>query len=137
MSVDLTDLQPGCKYPDLTGNEHILFVDDEFLILAFAKESLERHGYRVTTAISEAEALEALNRPGPPVDVVIADVIMPGLSGPELVRCMLERRPDLKVLFTTGFSDREIAGRTAGLPFRLIRKPFMTLEVLKEIRALF
>ena len=87
------------------GQEHILFVDDEEFLAEMAKSMLERLGYQVTVRQSSFEALEVfMNSPGQ-FDLVITDQTMPGMTGSDLARRMLQVRPDLPIILCTGYSN--------------------------------
>ncbi|MBU4261782.1 MAG: transporter substrate-binding domain-containing protein [Proteobacteria bacterium] len=88
-----------------TGTEEILFVDDEVQIADMAKEILQRLGYAVTLRKSSIEALEAFHNQPEKFDLVITDQTMPGMTGIELSRRMLQIRPDLPIILCTGYSS--------------------------------
>jgi PAS domain S-box-containing protein len=84
--------------------ERILFVDDEVPLATLGKAMLERLGYRVTVQTSSLEALATFTAQSDQFDLVITDQTMPGLSGAELARLLLEIRPELPVILATGYS---------------------------------
>lgn len=96
--------RPPRPSPDRAGPV-ILVVDDEEPLRALAKEMLGYLGFRVETAPTGEEALERVRR-GPPPDLVILDVIMPGIGGIETFRRILRVIPTQKILIATGFADR-------------------------------
>lgn len=83
----------------------VLVVDDEARIRAIERRVLEQAGYRVVEASGAAEAFTTLTA-GTPIDLLIADLDMPDVSGEEMVRQIRTMRPDLKVLYVTGHIDR-------------------------------
>ncbi len=87
------------------GNEHILFVDDEKILAEMTKTMLERLGYRVTVETSSLEALQAIQREPYRFDLMITDQTMPGMTGFDLARRVLQIRPGLPVILCTGFSN--------------------------------
>ena len=87
------------------GREHILFVDDETILVEMGKTMLERLGYRVTVYTSSLEALAAFEAHPEWFDAVITDQTMPGMTGMELARSMLRIRPDLPIILCTGYSN--------------------------------
>jgi PAS domain S-box-containing protein len=109
--------------------ETVLLVEDEDAVREAAAEHLASQGYRVLSCASGAEALQRLNAPGP-VDVLVSDVVMPGMSGPELVRRARVERPNLPVILVSGHTGEALAGgdlegpRDAFLP-----KPFRLVEL--------
>ncbi|MCB1120719.1 MAG: PAS domain S-box protein [Verrucomicrobiae bacterium] len=85
--------------------EHILFVDDEEPILKFSKAALRKFGYRVTALSGSIEALDAFRKDPDSFDLVISDQIMPNMTGMDLARQILEIRPEIPVILSTGFSE--------------------------------
>ncbi len=90
---------------EVTGNEYVLFVDDEQDILNLGKHMLEKLGYRVTTASHGDEALEVLKAQPMAFDIVVTDQTMPRRTGLELTREIRKIRPDLPVIIITGYSE--------------------------------
>lgn len=88
------------------GHERILFVDDEEIVASVIKRSLERLGYQITTRSSGADALETFRARTKEFDLVIADQIMPQMTGVQLARELLRLRPDLPIILMSGFSER-------------------------------
>jgi PAS domain S-box-containing protein len=110
--------------------ETVLVVEDEPTVRQMASRALAELGYQVVEARDGAEALELLGRQEAKVRLMVADVVMPGMDGPELARQVLALRPGLAVLFMSGYTDDEVVRRgllDAGQPF--LQKPF-TPEVL-------
>jgi len=102
---------------------------------------LEGRGYRVLTAAGAAEALRVTEQGEQPIDLLITDVVMPDLSGPELARVLQRIQPGLKVIYVSGYPER--AAAFAGLSEALaseqavfVHKPFAPEALLAEIRAL-
>ncbi len=118
------------------GTEIILMVEDELAVLKPTRKFLERHGYTVLAAANGQEALSLWENNRATVSLLLTDLVMPGgLNGQELARRLQAEKPDLKVIFASGYSA-EIAGRD----FRLlpgeafINKPFATDFLLETIR---
>jgi CheY-like chemotaxis protein len=87
------------------GNETILLVEDEQALRRLARTVLQRHGYRVYEAGSGVEALSVWNEHGLEINLLLTDMIMPGgLSGRELAAQLREKKSDLKIIYTTGYS---------------------------------
>jgi two-component system, cell cycle sensor histidine kinase and response regulator CckA len=99
---------------------------------------LESFGYRVLTAANGMEAIETLERSGAPLHMVITDLVMPKVSGRELVEWIATRRPRLPVLLMSGYTDDEII-RTAieGAEVPYLQKPFSPSVLAKKVRELF
>ena len=89
-----------------TGNERILFIDDEKSIVIMAREMLEQLGYQVETKMSPVEALELFRSKPDEFDLVITDMAMPKMTGDILVKKILTIRPDIPIILCTGFSER-------------------------------
>jgi two-component system cell cycle sensor histidine kinase/response regulator CckA len=108
----------------------ILVVDDEQDILNFVNTALERAGFTVVQANSGDSALEIFEKLQEPVDLLLTDVVMPGMSGPMLVDRLLAMQPSLPVLFMSGYDDRQVVQRyVLKEGFALLAKPF-SLEAL-------
>jgi two-component system cell cycle sensor histidine kinase/response regulator CckA len=117
------------------GTETVLVVEDEAAILELAKESLEELGYTVLTASSPEEALRTSKERGAPIDLLITDVVMPGMNGRELARRLGAARPELKCLYMSGYTADVIAHRGVleeGVSF--IGKPFSLTVLAKKVR---
>jgi PAS domain S-box-containing protein len=119
----------------LGGTETILIVEDEDALRSLAQRALERQGYTVLTAPNGTVALElAANHRGP-IELVISDVVMPGMGGRPLVEKLQRRYPGLRVLFTSGYTTDEIVRRgvmTSETPF--LPKPFGIAELGRKVR---
>jgi two-component system, cell cycle sensor histidine kinase and response regulator CckA len=112
----------------------ILVVDDEPLVLRIIKGVLSMEGFRVLAAASAGEAMEVHERE-PRIDLLLSDVVMPGVSGPELADVLLARDPGLRVLLTAGMPDTPVI-RAAILDrgFAFIPKPFLPSELSAKVR---
>jgi len=118
------------------GGEHILVVEDEEKLRKLMKMLLSRLNYKVTLAANGGEALLLLEEKGLKPDLVITDVVMPGMDGPELVERLRKKQPDIKVLYMSGYTDNVIVHNgviDAGTPY--IQKPFSTQDISKKIQA--
>ena len=110
----------------------ILVVDDEQEILNFVQSALNRMGFSVVLALSGDIALDLFGKLSDPIDLLLTDVVMPGISGPMLVDRMLAMQPSLPVLFMSGYDDRQVVQRyVLKEGFALLPKPF-TLEALHD-----
>ena len=117
------------------GNEHILLVDDEKILVDALGQMLESAGYRVTTRTDSEDALKTFETCPDAFDLLITDQTMPRLTGKHLASRMMEIRPDLPVILSTGFSDvvdREDAA-AAGIR-EFIMKPFKFNDLSSRIR---
>ncbi|HEY8504466.1 MAG TPA: PAS domain S-box protein [Gemmataceae bacterium] len=120
--------------PCLDGTETILLVEDEAPIRGVAATVLRAHGYTVLEAASPARARELLAAAGK-VDLLLTDVVMPGLSGRELFEQLRELYPGLRVLYMSGYTDDIILhhGVLAG-GAALLQKPFGSTVLLRKVR---
>ncbi len=119
--------------PDKT----ILVVDDDSDVLKLVGLILTTKGYEVITATSADQALrKARNLDGPP-DLLLTDVVMPGLSGPMLADRLSEVHPSLRVLFMSGYDDRQVVRRyVKEKGFALIPKPFTADQLSEKVETL-
>jgi DNA-binding response OmpR family regulator len=112
----------------------VLIVEDEEEVRALARDVLEMDGYLVLEALDVADATHlAETHPGP-IHLLITDVVMPGASGPELARRLRGARPDLRVLYMSGYpeSDRRIEGEAGWTAW--LQKPFTPDGLLSKAR---
>jgi CheY-like chemotaxis protein len=118
----------------LTGSETILVVEDMSGLRALTERMLERLGYTVLLAANGDDALRWFEQ-GTPIDLVLTDVVMPGLSGPQLAGKVAAIRPGLKVLYMSGYTDETIVRHgilEPGIAF--LHKPFNSDALGKKIR---
>ena len=123
-------------YPDppraLRGRETVLLVEDDEGVRRVISQILKGYGYHLLEAANGDEALLAAERWTGPIQLMITDVLMPGMSGRELARRLADRRPDLRVLYTSGYTDEAIVRHDAlGAGIAFIQKPF-TPEALAQ-----
>jgi two-component system, cell cycle sensor histidine kinase and response regulator CckA len=114
------------------GRETILLVEDEDVVRELAREALEEGGYTVLEARHPGEALLVAERQGDGLDLLLTDVVMPHMSGPELAQRLREQRPGLRVLFMSGYTDDATLRRgVLRSEVFFLQKPF-TPEVLSQ-----
>lgn len=118
---------------ELNGNQTVLVVDDEELIVTMAHTILADHGYKILTANSGDKALEILSRSSPPVDLVITDLIMPGMSGRELVEQIQRLHPGMPIICTSGYVWPGVQARDPNF----LQKPFTAQDLLKQVKLIF
>jgi DNA-binding response OmpR family regulator len=116
------------------GRETILFAEDDASIRKVVVAVLERAGYRAIAATDGHDAVRLLRAQTEPVHLALLDVVMPRLGGPDAWEQMRTIRPDLRVLFTSGYADDQYV---ASLPANaeVIGKPFRTDQLLNRIRT--
>ncbi len=113
----------------------LLVVDDEPLVRAPAARLLRRAGYEVIEAQDGREAWICLQRRAWVVDAVLADVVMPGLTGTELAALVRFRRPELPVVLMSSYREDELLGRGLRLSHGLLlTKPFVEATLLSRVR---
>jgi len=120
----------GPRTDDLRGTETILVVDDEDLLLTMGQAILTSYGYQVLLANSGQKALELLSEKNGGIDLVITDLVMPGMSGRELVEEIRSRSPDTPILCTSGYVWPTAQTSERGY----LRKPFTTEEFLAKVK---
>ena len=123
------------KSRDLTGVGTVLLVEDEDGVRAFSARALRNKGYDVLEARSGDAALEVLGEAEKPIDLLITDVVMPRIDGPTLVRQVRESRPDLKVIFISGYTEdafRKRLDQDAGIHF--LPKPFSLKQLAGKVK---
>jgi two-component system cell cycle sensor histidine kinase/response regulator CckA len=123
----------GSVTPQKQGRELILIAEDEELVRKPVVQFLERVGYRTLAATNGREAVELLSAHTESVDLVVLDVVMPELGGPEAYERMRVIRPNLRVIFTSGYADDRYRERLPA-DAELLEKPFRTEELLRHIR---
>jgi two-component system, cell cycle sensor histidine kinase and response regulator CckA len=116
------------------GTETILVVDDEQPVLDFVTRTLKRCGYSVLAARGPLEAL-SLPDAARPVEVLITDVLMPNLSGPQLVTRYVARHPAPAVIYMTGYVDDATMDLELDQEVVMLRKPFGALDLARAVRA--
>jgi CheY-like chemotaxis protein len=121
----------------ISGSETVLFVDDEAALVQIGHKLLKKLGYKVLTARSGEKALEIYHKEKEKIDLVILDLIMPGMSGGETFKKLKQIDPQIKVLLSSGYS---INGRAKELLDRgcdgFLQKPFNLGSLSKKIRQI-
>jgi two-component system cell cycle sensor histidine kinase/response regulator CckA len=120
------------------GSETILMVEDDPSVLGLTCEALERRGYRVLTANGWLEALDLVSRSNLTIDLVLTDIIMPGMGGRVLGERIRLLRPDIRVLYMSGYPDDEFGDTpTVGRKtVTLLEKPFTAERLAVKIREI-
>jgi len=120
----------------LTGEETVLLTEDEDSVRTVATAALERRGYRVLAA-ADGESAIAISRAFPGrIDLLVTDVVMPGMNGRELAEQLEQTRPGMRVLFVSGYTDDAVLLKGVSLDERtFLQKPFTSLELAKRVRV--
>ena len=118
-----------------TGSEHILFVDDEPTLVKLGVQMLEKLGYRVSTANGGIEALKMFGDAPQAFDLVLTDMTMPKMTGDKLAVELIQRRPDIPVILSTGYSSAINSEKVVGIGIKaLIEKPIVLADLAKTVR---
>jgi PAS domain S-box-containing protein len=125
----------ACSEVVVHGAETILLVEDDASVRAVLGETLRRAGYRVLEASGPETALSLNEQRTRDVDLIVSDVIMPVMSGPELVKRLATRLTRARVLYVSGYTDEALGQRGVLEPgVELLRKPFVPSELLRRVR---
>jgi PAS domain S-box-containing protein len=117
-------------------DETLLIVEDEALVLDVATRILTQHGYRVLAARSGFEALELIDGYQGVIHLLLTDVVMPGATGKEVAESVSRERPEIRVLYMSGYPESVIASQGAvDQGIQLLSKPFKALDLLDHVRA--
>jgi CheY-like chemotaxis protein len=132
----LSDAVPGpLGAPLARGSETILLVEDADALRALIREMLEAAGYTVLEYADPQAALHRVTTLDAPVGLLLTDVVMPRLSGPDLARGVRTTRPEINVLFMSGYSDEATGLQGAlGPGTQFIQKPFTADALLAKVR---
>ncbi|HEY9078929.1 PAS domain-containing protein [Magnetovibrio sp.] len=121
---------------DLTGVGTILLVEDEDAVRMFGSRALRNKGYTVLEAANGEEALEVINATDKQIDLIVTDVVMPGMDGHTLVQFVRQEMPDMKVILISGFAENVIPG---GIPadssFHFLPKPFSLKDLAAKVKG--
>jgi len=130
---DATPL-PGMRRDPARGWETLLLVEDDAALLELIYDSLRSDGYKVLIASHGSDALQVAERYQEPIHLLITDVIMPKMSGPELAKLMIAQRPEIKVLFMSGYTDEKLRDFSLQNPeVALLQKPFQLEELGRKV----
>ncbi|HET9811304.1 MAG TPA: response regulator [Sphingomicrobium sp.] len=124
---------PKPKEHELWGSGTVLLVEDEPMVRAVAERALTRHGYNVVTANNGEEALEVIDR-GEEIALLISDVVMPAMDGPTMVREARKTRPDLPILFMSGYAEEQLRKSIDLDKVAFLPKPFSVQELAEAAR---
>jgi CheY-like chemotaxis protein len=120
---------------DVRGSETVLLVEDEDGVRGLALLVLQTLGYTVLAAMDGKDALRVVDRHRGPIDLLLTDVVMPGMDGRDVAEALQPRFPQMKVLFTSGYTDDAVVRHgilQAEVAF--IQKPYSTQALAKKVR---
>jgi two-component system cell cycle sensor histidine kinase/response regulator CckA len=119
----------------ITGTETILLAEDDAVLRPLAKGLLEKLGYTVLQAENAAQALDVAAAHAGPIQLLVSDVVMPGTSGVELARRLAPTRPDMRVLYVSGYTDDAIVHHGMLEPgLNYLQKPFTPAALARKVR---
>jgi DNA-binding NtrC family response regulator len=122
---------------DRPSRETILLVEDEAAFRDLLREGLHAKGYEVLVGENGVDALQVAEQHQGRIHLLVTDVIMPQMSGPELAQRLKEVRPEIQVLYMSGYTDDKLAELSEpDNELALIQKPFYITELAKKIREL-
>jgi len=128
-------VKPTPDLPAVGGEETILIAEDHEGLREIARQTLSQLGYHVLVAVDGEEAVEMFRIHHATIDLVLLDVVLPKLSGPEAYSCMNKERPGLPVLFTTGYSpDTSMLRSVQQQELPLLQKPYTPRDLARKVR---
>ena len=117
------------------GTETVLLAEDEADVRELAREFLEAAGYTVIEARNGQEALKLAAGRSEEIDLLVSDLVMPGMTGQQLAALLQQQDPSLRVIFMSGYSEHAAAeAAQAGSSVRILTKPFNRMALLRTIR---
>ena len=139
-SADLPDDRTGTveqvPQPPPGGRETILLVEDDDSLRVVVGAVLRRLGYQVLEAATPGEAFMLFAAHGPEIGLLLSDIVLPEMDGPTLADRLVAVRPDLRVLFVSGYEDDELPIEDDNPNVGFLSKPFQTAVLADTIRAL-
>jgi two-component system cell cycle sensor histidine kinase/response regulator CckA len=137
VDAPLSPSEPARAAPSSGGSETILLVEDEREVRMLVEKLLRLQGYRVLAAADPTEAMAAVRDYKEPIDLLVTDVVLPGLSGRDLAQQILELRPGTPVLFVSGYMDEAVVRNGVLEPgVHFLQKPFTPAMLGKKIREI-
>jgi two-component system cell cycle sensor histidine kinase/response regulator CckA len=122
---------------DLTGAGTILLVEDEDAVRAFSSRALRNKGYKVLEAASGDDALKLMTTDKPKIDLLVTDVMMPGMDGPALIKEIRKIIPDIKVVCISGYAEDTLRERIGNDPnIHFLPKPFSLKQLAGKVKEL-
>ncbi|MEZ4330386.1 MAG: PAS domain-containing protein [Myxococcota bacterium] len=133
---ELAEIEPEEALVAGRGRETVLLVEDSRPVLKLIERTLHRRGYTVLPAESATAALRQCSRHEGPIDLLLTDVVLPRMSGPEIAERVRQLRPGVRVLFMSGFTDETLAQHgLARDELRMLEKPFSSATLLARVRT--
>ncbi|HST09520.1 MAG TPA: response regulator, partial [Terriglobales bacterium] len=121
----------------LRGSETVLLVEDENAVRHPTFEFLKQCGYKVIEAKDGLQAIGAAHKHDGPIDLMVTDVVMPGMSGGQLAELLAEKYSEMKVLFVSGYSEQVVLRhKIASLQTNFLQKPFTLKSLAAKVREI-
>jgi CheY-like chemotaxis protein len=128
-------VEPASESEKHRGWETVLLVEDEDAVRALAREVLRRQGYVVLEARHGLDALRVAERHQDPIHLLVTDVVMPHMSGRDLARRLADARPNMKLLFISGYTDHAVVHRDLTPGSAFLQKPFTPENFAQKVRS--
>ncbi len=126
---------PAAEPPSPGGSETVLLVEDEPTFREVVRDVLEQSGYRVLANATAQDALALLETDATPIDLVLTDVVMPGMNGPDLVKVLASRIGLTRAVYMSGYTDDAIGHHgVLGPEVLFLQKPFTSAQLLRKVR---
>ena len=125
---------PAAPQVEWSGGGRVLLVEDEDMVRAVAERALTRAGYTVTLASDGDEGLEIVTA-GAEFDVIVSDVVMPAMDGPTMIREIRKLRPDMPVLFMSGYAEEQLRDQIGIADVHFLPKPFSVQQIGDKVGA--
>lgn len=125
----------GLNSADLVGEGNVLLVEDETPVRIFSSNALKNKGYNVLEADCAESALEIVNEKGDMIDIIVTDVVMPGMSGTEMVEEIYKKYPTIKVIFVSGYAeDTFLKAYGEDREFNFLSKPYTLKQLATKVK---
>jgi len=133
---DVAAAEPAAPDPDeaAAGSETVLLVEDEDVLRSLAVRVLEEQGYRVLACASGSEAIDVAETHDGEIHVLLTDVVMPGLRGHEVADRIAATRPDIRIVYMSGYADETLLARAAEARSSFLEKPFSSSALTRKLR---
>lgn len=133
-SLDREDLAEKTPLPARRGGETVLVVEDDGAVRALLRMSIASRGYIVLEADQGSRAIQLAESRGGPIDLLVTDVMMPGMDGPELAERLASKRPGLKILYLSGYTSEVVRGEGPEVDVHFLQKPFTPAALAAKVR---
>jgi two-component system cell cycle sensor histidine kinase/response regulator CckA len=134
-AVSETEASEKNNSADLTGNGTILLVEDETPVRIFAARALRNKGYTIIEADCGETAIALMSQHGRDVEVIVTDVIMPGMNGPTMIDKLMVQYPNVKVIFISGYAEDVFVNNYGSeRSFNFLAKPFTLKQLASKIK---